>query len=791
MDHIQNVRIAARSLLRTPGTSALIVLLFAAAVGLTTAVFSFFQAAILRPLPYADPDHLVFLSESHPDRGKNSALRPGNFHDLKKEGSVFSSATAQTRFEARFEEEATAELVPVAMVLEDFFVTLGVSPLLGRALDDSDHEIVHGSFMGPGHGLGRVAILSYGFWRRILGGDLKAVGREIELDGSSFTVVGVMPPSFPGLGGDPAVYVPWAMDEEERSNREIHVFYGVGRLRNGMTLESARARLKALYQRLEEAHPEQNRGWTGDLAPWRDVILGESKPGLFLLFGGSSLLLWIAGLNASWLLLAKNDSRGREMAIRRALGARSGTLFRQFLVEGLLLVAAGHVLSLLLCWSSLRLLSAFHLPTVIPFPIEVELNGSVLGFSLIVAALASVVFGAAPLVARAPGRSGAFLIAAQVALSIVVCTGGALLLRSFVELHRVDLGFDPENMITMKMTMPGDRGDEELGPLLRRIEEEVKALPEVRSAATSLYLPLQHIGMNARFGIEGRPSRNADQFNASSNVVSPDYFRTIGATLLRGRYFREDDGPASPGVVIVNETMAQEYWPGEDPLGKRLSFPYPELHGKDFFVVGVVKDVRYERLVLGPERVLYMSRTQSPFTENLLVRAEGAAESVIGAVRDRIRSIDTGIILSQIATMDEVDSLSLQAPRLRALLFAFYALVSLALAASGLYGLLSRSVSGRTREIGIRMALGASRGSVLATVAARGLSWTLAGLVIGISVSIGSARFLAGLLYGVSPYDPATLGATTLLFAIVAFLACLVPARRAVAIDPARALRDE
>ena len=791
MDVGMEMRLAARSLLRTPGTSALIVLLFAAAVGLTTAVFSFFQAAILRPLPYADPDRLVFVSESHPDRGKNSALRPGNFHDLKEESEIFSAATSSRVFEARFEEDGAAELVPVAMVLEDFFETLGVSPLLGRAFDNSEHEIIHESYMGPGHGLGRVTILSYGFWKRIFGGDREVMGREIELDGSSFTVVGVMPSSFPGLGGDPAVYVPWAMDEGERSNREIHVFYGIGRLRNGVSLESARARLRALYQRLEEAHPTQNQGWTGDLTPWRDLILGESKSGLFLLFGGSSLLLLIAALNASWLILARNDSRRREMAIRRALGARSGTLFRQFLVEGLLLVGAGLVLSLLLCWSTLSLLSGFHLPTVIPFPIEVELNLSVLAFSLIVSALASAVFGTAPLVARAPGRSGAFLIAAQVALSIVVCTGGALLLRSFVELHRVDLGFDPENTLTLKMTMPGDRGEEELRPLLRRIEEEVAALPNIRSAATSVYLPLQHIGMNLRFGIEGRRFRNVDQFNASSNVVSPGYFRTIGATLLRGRYFREDDGPASPGVVIVNETLAHEYWPGEDPLGRRLSFPYPELSGKDFLVVGIVKDVRYERLAVGPERVLYLSRTQTPSIESLIVRAEGTAGSVIGAVRDRVRSVDSGIILSQITTMDEVDSQSLQAPRLRALLFALYAVLSLVLAASGLYGLLSRSVSGRTREIGIRMALGASRGSVLTTVAARGFRWTLAGLVIGVGVSMGSARLLAGLLYGVSPYDPAALGATTLVFAFVTLLACLVPARRAVAIDPARALREE
>ncbi|MGH9390627.1 MAG: ABC transporter permease [Vicinamibacteria bacterium] len=428
---------------------------------------------------------------------------------------------------------------------------------------------------------------------------------------------------------------------------------------------------------------------------------------------------------------------------------------------------------------------------MIPFPIEVELNLSVLAFSLLVSVLASAAFGAAPLVARAPGRSGAFLIAAQVALSMVVSTGGALLLRTFVELHRVDLGFDPENLLTMKMTMPGERSEEELRLLLQRIEQEVAALPEIRSAATGLYFPLQHIGMNLRFGIEGRTSRNADQFNASANVVSPEYFRTIGATLLRGRHFREDDGPASPGVVIVSETLAHQYWPGEDPLGKRLSFPYPDLSGKDFFVVGVVNDVRYERLAIGPERVLYMSRTQASFSENLIVRAEGAAGSVVGAVRDRVRSIDSGIIMTQIATMDEVDSQALQAPRLRALLFAFYALLSLALAASGLYGLLSRSVTGRTREIGIRMALGASRRSVLSTVVARGLRWTLAGLVMGVGVSVGSARLLAGLLYGVSPNDPAALGATTLLFAIVALLACLVPACRAVAIDPARALREE
>jgi predicted permease len=791
MDVVHELRIAVRSLSRTPGTSALIVLLFAAAVGLTTAIFSFFQAAILRPLPYGDPDRLVFVSESHPDRGENAALRPGNFYDLKKEGSIFSSATANHVFEARFEDEGTPELVPVAMVLEDFFETLGVSPSLGRAFDASDHEITHESFMGPGHGLGPVAILSHGFWKRISGGNPGVLGSEIKIDGSSFTVVGVMPRSFPGLGGNPAVYVPWTMDDGARSNREIHVFHGVARLRNEMTLSSAGAGLKTLYRRLEEAHPEQNRGWTGDLAPWRDVVLGETKPGLFLLFGGSSLLLWIAGLNASWLLLAKNDSRRREMAIRRALGARSRTLFRQFLVEGLILVAAGFVLSWLLCWSSMRLLSGFHLPTVIPFPIDVELNRSVLGFSLLVSALASVVFGAAPLAARAPGRSGAFLIAAQVALSIVVCMGGVLLLRSFAELHRVDLGFDPGNLITMKLTMPADRDEEELASLIGRLEEEVTELPNIRSTATSGYLPLQHIGMNLRFSIEGRPSRNADQYNALANVVSPGYFRTIGATLLRGRYFREDEGRESPGVLILSETLAREYWPGEDPLEKRLSFPYPDLFGRDFVVVGVVKDIQYERLALGPERVLYLSGSQAHFSENLIVRAEGTVDFVVGAVRERIRAVDSGIILSQIATMNEIDAQSLQPPRLRAFLFTFYASVSLVLTASGLYGLLSRSVSGRTREIGIRMALGASRRSVLSAVAARGLGWTLAGLAIGVGVSIGSARLLAGLLYGVSPYDPAALAATTLLFAVVALLACLVPARRALAIDPARALNEE
>ncbi len=768
-------------------------LLLSLAIGLNTSVFSFVDAALVRPLPYPDSDRLVFVSESHPDRGPMSALRPANFFDWKRESTSFVDATGMSPYEARFEGSSGPELVPVRMVLEDFFATLGVSPALGRTFTDADHAIVYKSSFGPGHGLGRVAVLSYAFWRRAFGGDPAALGGALILDGSPFTIVGVMPLSFQGIGGATAVYVPWGMNDATRAHRETHLFYCIARLRDGVSLETARAEMKSIYQRLEKDHPEQNAEWTVDLAPWRDVLLGESKPGLILLLGGSCLLLLIAGLNASWLIFARNRAREREIAIRRALGAGAGRLFRQFFAESLLLIVVASVLSMLLAWWSLRLLSGLQIPTVIPFTFETELNRRVLGFGLLACAIAAIAFGVIPLARESSRRRrGAFLVASQVAFVTVVLTFGLLLVRSFVELSRADVGFEPQALLSLRLTLPTDDDDHGEAPLelLDRLEREVSAIPSVQSAATSLYLPLQHIGMNLRFEIEGRSSRTSDQFNAPANVVSPEYFRTIGAALVSGRAFVPEDLPESPRVAVINETMAREYWRGEDPIGKRLTFPYPDLSEKVFTIVGIVADVTHDRSP-EPARTVYLSRTQGGVSEFLIVRASTRATDIVDAIKARIRSVDETVIISEIRELDEIASQTLRAHRIRALLFAFYSAVSLFLAAIGLFGLLARSVSERAREIGIRMALGASRSSVLLLVSRSGLEWSATGLAVGLVTALGATRFLSSFLYGVSPYDPVAFLGTGLALMATAFLACLLPARRAADIDPATALRRE
>jgi predicted permease len=798
-----DIRFAFRTFAKRRGLTALVLVLMVSGTALNTAVFSVVHGALLRPMS-GNFDRLVVVSEAHPLRGSNAAVRPANFFDWKAGNRVFESATSAWSVRMDLTGAGEPERLEVSIVLEDFFGVLGVPPWKGRTFEKADYEKVVGDAT-RWDAVSGVAVLSYPFWQRRFGGDPAVLAKTLLLDGNRFEIVGIMPRYFQGWGGAPALWLPWAMPAEERHDRRTHLLYGIASLKKDVTLQQAQSELNAIYQRLRDRFPDENRDWSVELRSFRNFVLGDARLALLALLTGVLVVLVIACANVAGLLLSVGESRKRELAVRRAIGASRWRLLRQFMTESLLLAAAGGALSLMAAAALAPLIGTVHVPTVTAFTFAPRMDSTVLFFLLAVACAAGLLSGVVPSfwasrqalpssMSVSRNRPGTFLVLSETALATALLIGGGLLLRSFLAVQRQDPGFDPEGLLTMEVALPrAQQDDPEVARAFQEsLLEHVRAIPGVRAAATSLSLPLERTTMNLRFGIPGRPSRSSDDFNASVDVVSDDYFRTVGATFVAGRGFGPVDTRTGAGAIVINETMAREYWPDESAIGKGLEFPYPDMSERTFTVIGIVRDVVHDRLERDTRRTLYLPQRQWPFGDiKLIVRTDGDPFRYVDPLKERIHGTAPPVVISNVVGMDAIARESLRGPRLWTSAFFLFAALAVLLAVSGLYGLLAHDVSRRTREIGVRVALGADRGNITRLVAGKGLALAATGAIAGMVLAAFTTRFLASILYGFSPNDPATFAATCIGILLVSALAACLPARRAASITPSAALRSE
>ena len=795
------VRGAARLLCRGPGIAVAVVCILAPGSGLSASVFSVFAAALLRPLPWQDPDRLVLLSEAHPRRGPGAALRPANYFDLKTRNDVFEGLTSAS--DARLELTGAGEprRVRAQPVLDGFFSLLGVAPAIGRALRPADYS----------EAAADVVVLSHSFWRRQLGLDPSVVGLTLKLDGRPRRVVGVMPPDFQGVGGEYDLWVPWALSAVERENRETHEFFGIARLKSGVTLSGALAHVSLLYRQLEQEFPAQNGDWKLEITPLRDVILGQSR---FVLLGflvAVTLVLLTAMVNASGLLLARALDRQKEMATRIALGAGRVQLVRQLLAEGLLLALLSGAMALLVASWSIRLLAGVSLPTAVPFAFEPRLDWRVVTFTVSTTIATGIVLAVAPaqfaahlyqetlsglraVSAISTRRSRRAIVLCQLTLGFVLLALAAISMRGFVNLQHAHLGFDPDGVVAVQISLPEARyaSKAALRAFQEATLEAARSTPGVVSAAIASGLPLQRVTTNLRFVIEGREANGLDESSAEAVLVSGAFFEALKCPIVRGRSFESGDTPESPGVVVLDEALARFYWPGEDPLGKRLRFPYEDLAGRWFTVIGVASPIRFARLSAQPGKTIYLPQVERPDRDIfLLLRTDSQSKDALSAVMRQFRSQDPALPLGDAQTMEEIGYASLAGPRQQAWLLGSFAILAVTIGSTGLYALLAYSVAGRTRELGIRQALGARRGDLVRLVMNEGLVLTTLGIGIGAGVSLALTLILKDSLYAFGVLDPASsLVAAALLFVVTA-LASWLPARRAASVQPSAALHWE
>lgn len=804
---ITDIRYGFRSLLKRPGATAIALGTLALGIGVNTAIFSAVDSILLRPLPFKDPGRIVSVWEQTPSLGiQQNQSAPANFFDLRNQNQVFEALGAYGPLDINLTGSGDPERLDGQVVSANVFSILGVAPALGRTFLANEDQL------GQEH----VVVLSDALWQRRFNRDPSIINRNIALNGETFTVVGVMPRGFFFPLRETELWVPWAMEPEQASGRGDHYLGLVARLRPESSIERANADLAAIGQRLAVEYPRTNEG-LGFIAHslHRDYV-GDLRLPMLILFGAVGLVLLIACANVANLLLAQATTRRKEIAIRLALGARRWTIVRQMLVESLLLASGGGLLGVFGAFWGVEALAKF-LPESLSKLQGVNIDARVLLFTLGVSVLTAIVFGGVPAllasrttpgatlsdVARdmAGGTSGRhvrrLLVVSEVALAVVLLVSAGLLIRSFQLLRRVEPGFNPENALTMRMVLPFPKyaRKETRSAFFDEVLRQVKETPGVEAAGMITFMPLSFSGMNFSFSVEGRAAPGDQNLPfALWRVVSPDYFRALGIPLLRGRYFEAHDSADTTPVTLVNRRLAEQYWPGEDAIGKRLKVGPTDSQNSWLTVVGVVGDVRqtglYEQKL--EFYVPYLQERRSFMApRDLIVRTKADPAVIAAAVRKAVWSVDKDQPVSNVRTVSEVFSAAISQERFQALMLGLSAALALVLACVGLYGVISYSVVQRTHEIGVRMALGAQPVDVLRLVIRQGMTLTFAGLIVGIVAGMFVTRVLTDMLFGVTPRDPLTFAGVPVLLLIVAFLACYIPARRATRIDPLVALRYE
>jgi predicted permease len=807
----QDVRYAARMLWKNPAFTAVAVAAIALGVGANTAIFSVVNAILLKPMAYEQPQQLVVINHNYTKINLKASVSVPGYAHYRDNAKSFSGVAAVRGWNVNLTGDGEPERLQGQSVTANTFPLLGARAAHGRTFTAEEDR--------PGHN--KVVVLSHGLWQRRFGGYPNLVGKEITLNGEPHTVVGVMPPDFQ-LGREmgmlidiwsPVAFTPDQLSINNLTNENLFV---LARLREGVTLEQAQAELNSIADNLRAQYmPGQDASNWGLLATsLNELVVGKIRPALLVLLGAVAFVLLIACANVANLMLARAATRQKEIAVRTALGASRLRVMRQLLTESVLLALVGGGIGLLLAMWGVDLLVKLN-EDKIPRAHEIGLDANVLLFTLGVSVLTGVIFGLAPAfqtskielqdTLKEGGRTGkagmrrgvrGALVVAEVSLAVVLLVGAGLLIRSFFELQKVSPGFRPDGLLTMQVSLPQTKYPEpaQREQFVRRTLEEVRALPGVKSAGVGTVLPMGGNQQSGSFNIEGRQvAMNESMPHGDRWRASADYFETLNIPLVSGRYFTERDTADAPGVALVDEMLAKKYWPGEDPVGKRISFEGGQQQPRWREVVGVVGHVKSTSLEGEPRGQYYVPYAQSPQTGVFLaVRAEaGDPAALAPAVRGAIRAVDADLPVYRVTTMERLVSDSLAQRRFAMTLFGVFAGLALLLAVVGLYGVMSYTVLQRTHEIGLRMALGAQARDILRMVVGQGVGLVAVGLGLGLLAAFALTRLMSGLLYGVSPTDPLTYAGIALLLAAVALLAAYIPARRATRVDPMEALRYE
>ena len=800
---LQDVRYAIRLLFKRPLFATVAVVTLALGIGANTAIFSVVDAVLLAPLAYQEPDRLMMIwainSSSNADQQPASVP---DFDDLKEQSQTFDEIAASRSQAFNLTDGDEPERVGGARVTVNMFSVLAVKPVVGRDFLESEGLA----------GAEPVVILSHSLWQQRYGSDPAIVGRALNVDGKSYTVVGVLPKGIYYPAQDTNLYVPFIPQPNEivRGARFLRV---IGRLKKNVSPAEARAEMETIAGRVAAAYPATNTGWGIYLVPLHEQIVGRVRPALIVLLSAVGCVLLIACANVANLLLARAAARSSEFAIRAALGASRWQLVRQLLTESLVLSALGGVFGLLLAMWGVPFLTGISAASI-PRVEGIGINLRVLGFTAIVSLVTGAVFGLAPALrssskqltdALREGRRGSTgsilhqrllsaLVVSEVAIAMVLLVVAGLMIRSFLSISNVAPGFNPKGVITLGVGLPLSRypGVQQQAIFYDKLVAQIRTLPGVESAASVIRLPMLGFNASTGFTVQGKPVQQGTEPNADYRAVTDDYFRTMGIPLLKGRDFTVRDSKDAPDAMIINEMLAERFFPGEDPVGKRIQiFPDPTRWRE---IVGVVGNVKLLGLDAETNPTIYVPYSQNPYPNALrnvflVARTSSDPKSLVASIRSELKSLDKDIPVSQVQTMEEVISGSLAQRRLSMSLLIVFAALAALLSAVGIYGVMAYIVAQRTHEIGIRMAMGAEQKDVIKMVLGDGAKLTFAGIGAGLAVAVGLTRFLQSLLYQVSATDTVTYASIALLLSVVALLASYIPARRAAKVDPMEALR--
>lgn len=796
---MNDLRFACRQLLKSPGFTAVAILTLALGIGACTAVFSVVNIALLHPLDYPDPERLIGIMETNLPQFPEFSVSPPNYLDWEKQTKSYSYLTAYSGTQVNLTGAGEPEQLNAVKATAHYFDVYGLSPVLGRTF--SPEEDVPGK--------NHVVVLSNPFWQRVFGGDKNVVGRSVHLNGEPFTVIGVASLTT-GKARKVDLWMPMAFSPEERSNkyRGAHYLNVAGRLRPRVSVAHAQAELKLLAAQLAQQYPDSNKGWGVLLLPMQEFAVRDVSTVLYVLLGAVGCVLLIACANIA-NLLARATARHRELSIRAALGASRSRLVRQLLTESVLLALCGGAAGLLVARWGLDALLALA-PTDLPRTSSIHLDAGVLVFSFLLSVVTGVVFGVAPawLAAHtdmneslkqgsrgstdARGRLRGALVVIEVAFALVLLCGAGLLARSFMRLTHVDPGFNPKDAIVMRLSLPEKKYEkkEQQVAFVDTLLERLRALPGVKEVGLTHTLPLINDWVMV-FAIEGRPKIDpADLPNTNYYAVTADYFRAMGIPLIRGRFFSDRDNAKTPHVAVINETLAKQFFPNEDPIGKRINIMGDPETWRE--IVGIVGDVKQYGVDKATTNQAYEPFAQHPFnTLNVVLRSTGSPTALRGALRPAVYSVDKDQPIGKIEPLKEIVADTIAKQRFEMTLLVVFALVALIIASVGIYGVMSYNVAQRRGEIGIRMALGAQTRDVLHLILGSGGKLVGIGLLVGLVATFIATRAMGSILFQTSASDPFTLGAITLLLAGVALVACLLPAQRATRVNPIEALRTE